>query len=284
MKVLSAIFSVAVSLVGFSAGAQVTVDVALDQKQFLPGESLPVTVHVTNRSGQMIHLGEAGWLSFFVQADDGSVVATKKAIPVNGVFDLDSSEVAIKHLDLEPYFALAHTGKYRVTATVHIRDWNSDVTSSPAHFDVIEGAELWSQTFGVPDPAGPNHPPLVRKYTLVEANYLRDQLRLYVQLNDISDGSIMKVRSLGQMISFSQPEAQLDQASDLHVLCQSGASRFTYAIISPNGNIVRSYIYDYVTTRPRLTEDSQGNISVLGGVRRLDPDELPAVKTPDQLR
>jgi hypothetical protein len=35
----------------FSASAQVTVDVVLDQEQFLPSESLPVAVRITNRNG-----------------------------------------------------------------------------------------------------------------------------------------------------------------------------------------------------------------------------------------
>ena len=109
----------------------------------------------------------------------------------------------------------------------------------------------------MPDASAPNQPPHVRKYALVQANYLRDQLRLYVQVVDESDGAILKVHALGPMISFSEPEAQLDQASNLHVLCQTGASAFTYSIVNPNGDITSQEIYDYVTTRPRLSEDDK---------------------------
>ena len=49
----------------FSAPAQVTVDVVLDQEQFLPTETMPVAVRITNRSGQPLHLGaDADWLTF----------------------------------------------------------------------------------------------------------------------------------------------------------------------------------------------------------------------------
>jgi hypothetical protein len=37
-----------------------------------------------------------------------------------------------------------------------------------------------------------------------------------------------------------------------------------------------------VTTRPRLGLSALGDVQVVGGVRRLDPDELPAIKMPAQ--
>jgi len=283
MKALIAFFGLLLPLLIINAPAQIAVDLKLDQDQYLPGETIPVSVHITNRSGQTLHLGNDGWLTFFIQADDGSVVIKKTDPPVKEPFDLNNGDVATKRLDLAPYFALNRNGTYRVTATVHISEWDSEISSSPQSFDIIEGAELWSQAFGVPDASAPNQPPHVRKYTLVQANYLRDQLRLYVQVVDESDGTIVKVMALGPMISFSQPEAQLDNASNLHVLCQTGATAFTYSVVSPDGVITKQEIYDYVTTHPRLSEDDKGNIFVLGGILRAEPGEIPAVKPPDQL-
>jgi hypothetical protein len=268
------------ALATFCASAQVTINVTMDQQQFLPGESVPVHVHVTNRSGQTLHLGDDNdWLTFLVESEDGFMVIKKSDPDVISPFDLGTLEVATKRVDLAPYFSLTRGGRYKVTATLHIKAWNQAITSSPQEFDVIEGAELWSQVFGVPDPAVTNAPPRVRKYTLVEANYLRDQLRLYVQVSDASGGDL-KARSIGPMISFGQPEAQLDPASNLHILYQDGASSFSYAVVNPDGDITEQEVYDYVTTRPRLQQDSNGNISVLGGVRRV---ETLQVQAPDAL-
>lgn len=283
MKVLLAFLCLGVAVFTFQAPAQVTAELLLDQQQFLPGEDLPVTVHVTNRSGQLLHLGDSGWLTFFIQSDDGSMVVKKANPPVKGLFDLDNGEMAIKHVNLAPYFNLDRIGTYHVTVTLHISAWNTDISSSPQSFDVIEGAGLWSQSFGVSDPETPDQPPRVRKYALVEANYLKAQLRLYVQVSDETDGSVLSVKALGPMISFSQPEAQLDHLSKLHVLWQSGATAFTYCVISEDGKVVQQEIYDYEKTRPRLSEDSDGNIFVQGGVRRVEPASIPAVKPPDQL-
>jgi hypothetical protein len=282
MKALFAIFGLALSACFFSASAQVTVDVTVDQDQFLPGEAIPLAVHVTNRSGRMIRLGDGDWLTFYIQSSDGSVVTKKSDPPVDGEFFLDSLEVGTKRVDVAPYFNLSRMGSYRVTANVHIKDWNTDISSAPKNFDLIEGAQLWSQTFGVPDTGAVNQPPTVRKYSLIQANYLKDQLRLYVQVTDES-GAVFKVLAIGPMISFSQPEAQLDRLSNLHVLCQSGATAFTYSVIDPNGKAILRDTYDYIGTRPRLSETSSGNIAVSGGVRRVKPGEMPVVQAPAEI-
>src|ERR1044071_988835 len=81
--------------------AQVSVEVTLDQDQYLANETLPVAVRITNRSGQSLQLGEeADWLTFSVEARDGFVVSKSGEIPVTGVFTLDSSKIATKRVDL----------------------------------------------------------------------------------------------------------------------------------------------------------------------------------------
>ena len=95
----------------FSASAQVTVSLKLEQDQFLPGEALVVAVRVTNRSGQPLHFGaDTDWLAFSVEGAEGSVVSRNSAPPVQGEFDLDSSQVGTKRVDLAPYFGLSPAG------------------------------------------------------------------------------------------------------------------------------------------------------------------------------
>ena len=284
MKRLWLIFGLAMPPI-FSISAQVTVSLTLDQDQFLPSETLPVAVHITNQSGQPLHLGaDPFWLTFSVEAADNFIVVKNSDPPVQGEFELDSSQIATKRVDLAPYFDLKQSGHYKIIATVHLKDWNTDVTSPPQGFDVIDGAKLSSQVFGVPLPAGvTNRLPEVRKYTLEEANYLHSQLRMYVQVSDESGTTIFKVRAIGPMVSFSQPEEQLDRFSNLHVLYQSGARSFIYSVVNPNGDIARQEIYDYLDVHPRLRVGDDGTVAVFGGVRRVMPQALPSVKSPDEL-
>lgn len=284
MKILLPIFSL-VWLAFFRASAQVSVEVVTDQDQFLPSESVPVAVKITNRSGQPLHLGEeANWLTFDVEAADGFIVVKKAEVPVAGGFDVGSSQVATKRVDLKPYFNLTRPGRYHVVATLRIKGWGVEMTSPTKFFDVISGVKLWSQDFGMPAAAGTtNSAPEVRKYTLEKANYLRSQLRLYVEVSDGSESHVFNVVSLGKMVAFNEPEAQLDRFSNLHILWQSGASFFTYAVVNPDGGLAKQEIYDYVTARPRLTMNDDGTVAVFGGVRRLNPGEMPMVKSPNEL-
>src|SRR5476651_826100 len=284
MKISSPILAL-VLLAFCRASAQVDVEVVLDQEQFLPRESVPLAVRVTNRSGQPLHLGaDADWLTFSVESADGFIVVKNAEVPVLGEFDLGSSQVATKRVDLQPYFDLKRQGRYRVTATLHIKAWSAQTASPPKEFDVINGAELWSQDFGVPVPDGvTNRAPEVRKYVLEQANYLRQQLRMYVMVTDQSGSRVFRVSAIGAMVSFSQPEEQLDRFSNLHVIYQSSAKTFTYSVVNPDGEIARQEIYDYLDTRPRLGANQAGQIVVIGGVRRVKPDELPVVKLPDEL-
>lgn len=280
MKTLMAVLAAALFL--SRAEAQVDVDLSLDQEQFLPNETLPLTVKITNRSGQQLHLGEdADWLTFSVESADGFVVIKNAEVPVTGAFDLETSQMAIKRVDLQPYFSMTKPGRYKVIATLRIKDWSVHKNSAPKYFDIINGALLWQQDFGVPAPDSPV--PDVRKYSLEKANYLKEQLRLYVQVSDANMSRVYKVTALGPMVSFSQPEAQVDRQSRLVVLWQGGAQMFNYTVVNPNGTIAEEQTYDNFTSRPRLAVDENGNVVVVGGNRRPKPTELPVVQMPDQL-
>lgn len=263
-----------VSLV--SASSQVTVEVTQGQDQFLQGESLPVAVRITNRSGQPLHLGaESDWLTFSMESRDGFVVPRNGEAPVAGEFVLESSKVAVKRVDLAPYFALTRAGRYGIVANVHIKDWGRDVTSRPHYFDIIDGARLWEQEVGVPKaPGSADAAPEMRRYVLQQANYIKGQLRLYLRVTD-GYGKAIRVFQVGPMVSFGQPEPQVDRLSNLHVLYQYGPVSFSYSEFDLNGNILARQVYDYTGTRPRLKMDDDGKISVTGGSRRLTANDIP---------
>jgi hypothetical protein len=259
------------------AAAQMSVELALEQDQFLPGEAVRLAVKITNQSGQPVRLGaEPSWLTFSVESADGFVVVKNSEVPVLGEFDLESSQMATKRVDLQPYFGMNKPGRYKVTATVHVKEWSLTLNSPGKSFDVINGAELWTQDFGVMVAA--NTAPEMRKYTLVQANYLHEQLRLYLQVSSRNGGHVFKVTALGPLVSFSSPESQVDRVSQLHVLWQTGAQSFSYTVVSPDGAVVSRDTYDNFNSRPHLTVNASGNVVVFGGIRRVKPSELPAMK------
>lgn len=263
--------------------AQVTVEVTLEQDQFLAGESLPAAVRITNRSGQTLHLGnDPDWLSFSVEARDGFIVEKGEEVPVMGEFTLESSQVATRKVDLAPSFNLFRAGRYQITATVRIKEWDVQINSKPKTLDIIHGAKLWSQDFGLPVTSGvTNQSPEVRKYTLEQANYLRSQLRLYFRLTDASGEKVIKVFAIGPMVGFGNPEVQIDKLSNLHLLYQTGARAFNYTVINPDGELIVRQTYDIAETRPKLKVDEDGKITITGGQRRLTANDVPSISEDD---
>jgi hypothetical protein len=263
------------------ATAQVSVEIATEQDQFLPSESVPLALKITNRSGQRLHLGaDADWLTFSVEAADGFVVLKNSDVPVTGEFDLENGQLAIKRVDLQPYFALSKPGRYTVTATLHIRDWTERPPSAAKKFDVINGAKIWEQDFGLPTASGT---PEARKYVLEKANYLKQQLRLYAQVSDAAEAQVFKVAALGPVVSFSQPEAQVDRQSRLNVLWQTGAQSYSFVTVNPDGTATPPVFYEIYPSRPKLGLTEDGDVVVTGGTLRRKPAELPPVKSPDEL-
>ena len=90
----------------FHAAAQISVDLVLDELEFLRDESLTVKVRIVNRSGQPLKLGAtADWLTFNLQSQDGHTVEKSGEVPVIGEFTIESSEIATKTVNLMPWFA-----------------------------------------------------------------------------------------------------------------------------------------------------------------------------------
>jgi len=272
-------FLAALLLAGvFPASAQLTVEVLQDQQQFLPGEAMQTAVRIVNRSGQTLRMGsESNWLTFSMETVDGPAVPQMSDVPVAGEFVLESSKMATKRVDLAPYFALNQPGRYSIIATVRVKAWDREINSAPKNFDLIQGTHLWQQEFGIPKTSGDtNAPPEIRKYMLQQANYLKGELRLYVRLTDATGARTFQVFPVGRMVSFSRPEPQLDQSSNLHLLFANGPHSFSYTVVSPYGELMTRRTYEYLNNaRPRLKADENGNIDVTGGTRRLTANDLP---------
>jgi hypothetical protein len=266
-----------------SLRGQVSVEVVMDEVDFLPGESVIVGARIINLSGQTLHLGkDNSWLAFTLTARDGFVVPTLGEVPVAGEFDLESSSTGTKRVDLAPYFQLTIPGRYRVTATVRIPEWDREITSKVFAFNVIKGAKLWEQEFGVPNSTGaPGAPPEVRKFALQQAQH-QNRMRLYVRLTDAAETRVIRVFPVGPMVSFSRPEHQFDRLSNLHLLFQTGARAFNYSVVDPDGQVITRQTHMYSESRPTLQYDKDGNILVSGGMRQFAQSDLPVVSSGTQ--
>jgi hypothetical protein len=257
----------------------VTAELQLDQDQYLPDEDLQVKVRIVNRSGQTVVLGEDDqWITFEFMGEREYVVPKLSEMPVKGPFTLQSGQSVTREFNPTPYFGFRHAGRYSVAAIIKISQWKQEVACKPLAFMVSEGlplANLSNLSFGVPPPPGvTNLAPEVRRYSLLKVRYV-DQMKLYFQLTDVG-GRTLRVLPLARMVSFGEPEAQLDRVNNLHVLFQTGARTFMYAIMNPNGDMLARQYHEYSQTRPSLHLGDDGWIFVAGGRRLLTVNDLPA--------
>jgi hypothetical protein len=252
--------------------AQVTVEVVFDQDQFLRNESMLTKVRVSNSSGQTLRLGdEPNWLSFEIQDATGRDVRQVGPVPLADPFDLESSKVAKLTIDLMPYFELGKMGRYTLTVSLTVKQLHQTFVSRAKTFDIMSGTTLWEREFGVPSTGVPE----VRKYALQQANFLKE-LRLYLRVTDQSDSKLFRLLSLGPLLSFTKPETQLDKASNLHVLFQTGARDFRYLVVNPDGEILTRQTHEYMGgSRPLLKNDEESGLRVSGGRRRVLLSDIP---------
>jgi len=259
-----------------AATAQVEVELRLNQEQFLPGEAIPLRVRVVNRSGQDLHFGDENWVTFTVEPKDGSIVEELGGHPVIAHnFDVAPSKMATtKPINIAPFYKIQNSGRYSVTATVHIDSWSKDYTSKPKFFDVIHGNKIWEQTFGVPQPTNSSVEPEVRKYVLQQASLL-NRLSLYLKISDESENRVIKVLTIGSMISFSNPQSQTDSRNFLHVLYQEASQKYLHTVINCDGEIILRETYLYSTEAPHFKTNKFGDIAIEGGQKTPSENDIP---------
>jgi hypothetical protein len=260
------------------ASAQIDVSVTLEQQQFLPGETLDASVRIANFTGGPLKLGAwPGWLSFTVEAGDGTVVARKGEMPDSGDFTLENATAGTIKFNIAPQFVLDRPGIFKVTATVSPKPGGDAFTSAPVNFDIISGSRLEERVFGHLLPDGTTER---RKFILQQANYLKE-LRLYLRVSDDIETKTFKVTSLGTTVNFNRPEFLLDRHNHFHVLHQFGSVEYRYHEFAPDGSLLARELWAVAASRPKLKVNADGDVAVVGGVRRLSKSDVPAPSDED---
>lgn len=278
---------------------QINVQITLDQDVYLSGESVIVKVDLVNLSGQTVRLGETpDWLEFTIESVDSPYVSRLKEMDMTSAFDLGASMRASREINIYPYFDVVKTGRYKVTAVVHVPNWGETYLSGVQIFDVIRGVELIGYDVGVPVPKIPvvttnevtkvvttnlvaavTGAPEIRHYSLVRVAYL-DKMRLYVRITNLERQKIFCVIPVCGMLTFSEPKAMVDADSNLHIINQVYAKRFIYFVMNTDGVMIKREFYDYIGSKPVLYQNEDGSINVHNGVRMWTEVDYPPSPRP----
>lgn len=260
----------------------VEIELVMRDNLFLPGEEIPVGVRISNLSGRPLTFGSSSnWLIFYAESKQGDVVSRTGHLPVEGEFTLESSKAGTKWWNVQPAFDLTTSGNYLIYAEVRLPEWSQREVSEPVSITIQPTRNMWETTFGVP-PADPtvSSEPEIRRYSLQAATRDRER-RLYARVTDDSGTQIYRVTLLDRLLSFSNPEQQLDNVNHLHVLFQTGGNSYTYCALNPSGEIVIRQRHEIIPgSRPRLSKNDDGSITVAGGKRTPALSDVPPYTPP----
>ncbi len=261
-----------------SLRAQVQVDISLDRTLFILGEVIPVTVTVTNLTGNDLNLEDSGinkWFGFEIETTDGRPIPPRGGDYSNPPVLLGAGQKITRTVNLTPLFPVDEFGGYRVRATIFLAQGNRFSKSPPMNFDVTEGRQIWQKTVGVPEGfpgAGGTRTATVLIHRLPQST------QLYLRIEDRQEGIRKCMHKLGRLLSFTTPEIQLDDRNQVHVLQNVAPKVFLYSSIGLNGEVLDRKSFSQESTRPTLQRAADGSVHVVGGTI-YDPSAPPPEQT-----
>jgi hypothetical protein len=253
-------------VVALSAHGQIQVDLKFSRLQYIAYEPVLATVTITNLAGRDIELRDdydQHWYGFEVTGNEERTLAPlpRAAEPP---LQIAAGTSVTRKINLTPLFPISDLGTYHVRANVFFADLNKFFYARPKVIEITNARPIWQRTVGDPEGAG------VRTFSLM-TNRFPDHTSLYVRVEDKTNSLVYATYSLGRVIAFDEPHAEIDRQNQLHVLQCSAPRIWTYSIVSPNGRLLKRVSYAEARSMPRLRRSDDGKVTVSGGI----PD-LPA--------
>jgi hypothetical protein len=269
-----------------TAGAQIQIDLKLPRLQYIAYEPIVATVGITNLAGRDIELHDTAgqaWFGFEVTGSEDEPIAATTAQLSEGPLRVEAGKRVVQKINLTPHYGVTEFGIYHARAYIYFSDLGRFFYSPKRAFEVTGARPIWQKTVGIPEDApGPGK---VRTYSLM-TNRFPDHTSLYVRVEDKDSGIVYATYSLGRIISFGEPEAELDRENQLHVLHCAGPRTWTYSRIGLNGEALAHTSFLETRSRPRLVHMADGAVAVRGGMA--EPSEVaqqpshPAPKLSDR--
>lgn len=253
---------------GFIAGnavGQIQVDLKFPRLQYIAYEPVVANLTITNLAGRDVDLRDSevhSWFGFEVTSGEGQSIPQISKVTTAPLIIAAGQRVTRK-INLTPLYGVHDFGTYRVRAHVYLGDANKFFYSTTGVFEVTDARPIWQKTVGVPDDG--NTSGNARTYSLM-TNRFPDHTSLYVRVEDKDNGIVFATYSLGRVIAFDQPQAELDRSNQLHVLYCAAPRTWSYARVGLNGELISRASFAETKSRPHLVHSNNGVIKVAGGM------------------
>jgi hypothetical protein len=280
------------------AFAQLQVTLELNRKSYVAFEPIHATITIANRAGKDIVLGDPSgrsWLSFNVDRIGGDSVLPYQGSPRLRPHVLGRGESIRETISLGRYYPLGGLGNYSVRANVYYSEFGQHITSNTRAFAVTDGSTLWKDQIGINKPGQPTS---YREMSLLSFQE-DDRMTLYVRIRDERSGRVLATYAIGRLVLQQEPQATLDDSSNLHAFFLTGPKMYRHIVIDPDGKMLSEEIYEAkAASTPELKIAQSGAVRVAGGqlfdpnrpdkpkevIRRLSdrPLDVPNETVPDQ--
>jgi len=252
----------ALFLVTLSAEAQIQVDLKFKRRQYIAYEPIIATVTITNLAGRDIELrddNEQHWYGFEVTAGEGRTLAPIRQ-GNEAPLQIAAGTSVTRKINLTPLFPITDLGVYHVRANVFFADLNKFFYARAKVVEVTNARPIWRRTVGDPQGGG------VRTYSMM-TNRFPDHTSLYVRVEDQENSLVYSTFSLGRVISFDEPHAEVDRENQLHVLHCSAPRVWSYSIVGLDGRLLKHTNYSQTRSSPKLRRTAEGAVAVSGGMQ-----------------
>jgi len=261
-------------LLAARAEAQIQVELKFKRLQYIAYEPVVAMIRITNLAGRDVDLHDAdgqSWFGFEVTGGEGQQIPPNATSNAQPPLKIEAGQKVTQRVDLGPLYPVHDFGTYHVRAHIYFADLEKFFYSGTKVFEVTDARPIWQQTVGIPE--GASAPGNARTYSLL-TNRFPDHTSLYVRVQDKDTGIVYATYSLGRAIAFEQPQAEIDNANQLHVLHCAAPRAWSYSRVGLNGELLAHSSFMEAKTRPRLVHAANGEVAVRGGVL-----ESPAAQT-----
>ncbi|HEY6184185.1 MAG TPA: hypothetical protein VIW67_18200 [Terriglobales bacterium] len=252
-------------LLASTVQAQIQVELKFKRLQYVAHEPVLATVKITNLAGHALELADGKgqrWFGFEVNADSGHLLAPLRQDVSEPALHLETGETVTRKFNLRGAFPVEDLGVYHVRANVYFADSDRFFYSTAKVFEITDARPIWQRAVGVPEGmpvAGEN-----RTYALLSHRF-PEHTSLYVRVEDKEHGIVYATYSLGRLMSYDEPQTQLDRANQLHVLHCTAPRTWSYSHIGLNGELLGHSSFMETRTRPRLRQQADGVVAIRGG-------------------
>lgn len=240
---------------------QLEISCRLPHTRLLQYEPLSAQVTVQNNTPAPVVLKEADGAAIFffdIEESPGRLVERAEGPLLKEPLTVPPREKVTFQVNLLTAYQIRSTGPYAITARIQ---WDNRVFVSPkVLFDVVPGLEIARLTALAPEAADGG-----RRVLMLRTLDRNRSDHVFLRIDDGAGSLCYGVHDLGTIIRMNDPLLAMDHTGRIHVLHQSGPTRYTHSVYSADAMPISATFYTSIGgVDPSLVDDEKNGYQPSG--------------------